>query len=345
MEGHRRPEETFEHASAPMDIRHGILSADPASIFATGEINSGRHTILDACDGDGFLVSSPKDPSTFFLDDNDEAPTLGLGSSFEDTDFMGLGDNDFGHQDQFISHSREYSGSFPPIPEHGEFLNASGIDPSGGQDAGFAPEQFAMAQTTSPGGIMNHQQDDFGINYMQNGGLSPLKSSKGFHKVASMPNFRMKPPAGRNLGDDGHGDGDASPLSDMARSSMPPKSFSTNDLSSLASNTYDVPHSQFLTAPHLRKGKGGRQPAMDPRMDPNIDPKKARRILANRLSAAKSKMKQKSAVENLKQKIQSLEVKRRSLEEEILSLRHKCDEEERIKAELVQALSKNKTYI
>ena len=29
---------------------------------------------------------------------------------------------------------------------------------------------------------------------------------------------------------------------------------------------YNVPHLPFLTPPHLRKGKGGRQPAADPRM-------------------------------------------------------------------------------
>lgn len=52
-----------------------------------------------------------------------------------------------------------------------------------------------------------------------------------------------------------------------------------------------------LSLPNKRKGKGGRQPAMDPRLDPNVDPKRAKRILANRLSAARSKMKQKSHVE------------------------------------------------
>ena len=53
----------------------------------------------------------------------------------------------------------------------------------------------------------------------------------------------------------------------------------------------------YLSPRNKRKGKGGRQPAMDPRLDPNVDPKKAKRILANRLSAARSKMKQKSHVE------------------------------------------------
>ncbi len=55
-------------------------------------------------------------------------------------------------------------------------------------------------------------------------------------------------------------------------------------------------HAQYLMPAHLRKGKGGRQPAMDPRRDPRVDTKKARRILANRLSAARSKMRQKTAV-------------------------------------------------
>ena len=53
----------------------------------------------------------------------------------------------------------------------------------------------------------------------------------------------------------------------------------------------------WLSMPNKRKGKGGRQPAMDPRLDPNVDPKRAKRILANRVSAARSKMKQKSHVE------------------------------------------------
>lgn len=29
---------------------------------------------------------------------------------------------------------------------------------------------------------------------------------------------------------------------------------------------YNVPHLPFLTPPHLRKGRGGRQPAIDPRL-------------------------------------------------------------------------------
>lgn len=73
------------------------------------------------------------------------------------------------------------------------------------------------------------------------------------------------------------------------------------------------PHMTYLTPLHLRKGKGGRQPATDPRMDPRIDPKKARRILANRLSAAKSKLKQKSAAEALRQRLDALHAQRNEL--------------------------------
>ena len=48
------------------------------------------------------------------------------------------------------------------------------------------------------------------------------------------------------------------------------------------------------------RGKGGRTPASDPRLDPSIDPKKAKRILANRISAARSKIRQKVVMETLK---------------------------------------------
>lgn len=48
-------------------------------------------------------------------------------------------------------------------------------------------------------------------------------------------------------------------------------------------------------SPPKRKGKGGRQRAPAP--DASVDPKRARRIMANRASAAKSKEKQKRKVE------------------------------------------------
>ena len=55
----------------------------------------------------------------------------------------------------------------------------------------------------------------------------------------------------------------------------------------------------LLFRPNKKKGKGGRQPAKDPRLDPNMDPRKAKRIVANRESAARSKQKQKRHVESL----------------------------------------------
>ena len=59
----------------------------------------------------------------------------------------------------------------------------------------------------------------------------------------------------------------------------------------------EVAHRAFLVPPHKKRGKGGRQPASDPRLDPNIDERRAKRILANRLSAARSKMKQKNQMD------------------------------------------------
>ena len=48
-------------------------------------------------------------------------------------------------------------------------------------------------------------------------------------------------------------------------------------------------------SPPRRKGKGGRQRAPAP--DASVDPKRAKRIMANRASAAKSKQKQKEKVQ------------------------------------------------
>ena len=50
-----------------------------------------------------------------------------------------------------------------------------------------------------------------------------------------------------------------------------------------------------LVSPPKRRGKGGRQRAPPP--DASMDAKKAKRILANRISAAKSKEKQKRKIE------------------------------------------------
>ena len=59
----------------------------------------------------------------------------------------------------------------------------------------------------------------------------------------------------------------------------------------------EVAHRAFLVPAHKKRGKGGRQPAADPRLDPSIDARRAKRILANRLSAARSKMKQKNQMD------------------------------------------------
>ena len=299
--------------------RIGTMQTHPVPISSfQNEYDLREHAILDACDGEGLMVS-PKDPSTFFLDDDDDGPAIGLGNSFEDTKYLDIeNDEDDYARDDFIS--REFSGGFPPIPEDSEY--GTGVVPDD-----FGREQLSMAQMPFLG-----DQDDFaiGFNALKN---QPRKSSKGFHKVASMPNFSME----NSLIEDDEGQVKAS------AASLLPKSFSTNDLSSLSSQKYDVPHSQFLTAPHMRKGKGGRQPKIDPRMDPNIDPKKARRILANRLSAAKSKLKQKTALDKLKQRIQGLEAKKESLEQEIMMMRTKSAEEVEKRSHLQDILKQLQT--
>lgn len=66
-----------------------------------------------------------------------------------------------------------------------------------------------------------------------------------------------------------------------------------------------------------RKGKGGRQPAMDPRLDPAMDPKKAKRILANRQSAARSKMKQRAMLDTLKVQKHYMQMQRDATKQEI----------------------------
>ncbi len=87
--------------------------------------------------------------------------------------------------------------------------------------------------------------------------------------------------------------------------------------------TTTLPHAQFLTAPHMRTGRGGRKPSVDPRMDPSIDPKKAKRILANRLSAAKSTLKKKIRAELLGTRIDDLLRARHGLEAEVAELEMK----------------------
>lgn len=75
-----------------------------------------------------------------------------------------------------------------------------------------------------------------------------------------------------------------------------------------------------------KRGKGGRNPALDARLDPNIDPKKAARIMANRLSAARSKMRRKmmSHTEGLQSKLVLLESQKHRLEREVERLDKLC---------------------
>jgi len=85
----------------------------------------------------------------------------------------------------------------------------------------------------------------------------------------------------------------------------------------------------LLFRPNKKKGKGGRQPAKDPRLDPNMDPRKAKRIVANRKSAARSKQKQKRHVESLQLQHDTLMIQmllcgreKEKLENEIDALEH-----------------------
>ncbi|KDD74262.1 hypothetical protein H632_c1450p1 [Helicosporidium sp. ATCC 50920] len=79
---------------------------------------------------------------------------------------------------------------------------------------------------------------------------------------------------------------------------------------------------KYLTPLSERKGKGGRQPAADPRNNPAIDPKKAQRIINNRISAAKSKIKQKQLAQTLRKRLECL---------------HKQRQEANVKVDLVKA--------
>lgn len=102
--------------------------------------------------------------------------------------------------------------------------------------------------------------------------------------------------------------------------------------------TTTLPHAQFLTAPHMRTGRGGRKPSVDPRMDPNIDPKKAKRILANRLSAAKSTLKKKVRAELLGSRIEKLLRERDGLEVEVAELEMRFTAALQVNAQLMDRM-------
>ena len=89
------------------------------------------------------------------------------------------------------------------------------------------------------------------------------------------------------------------------------------------------------------KGKrNARKTAPDPRLDPSICPKKAKRIIANRASAARSKAKQKKHLENLKTMHQTLFVQKNSIQQEIDSIQSDARRVERENQSLIERLNK-----
>ena len=65
------------------------------------------------------------------------------------------------------------------------------------------------------------------------------------------------------------------------------------------------------------KKKSCRKTAPDPRLDPTIDPKRAKRIVANRESAARSKTKQKQHLEYLKNTHKELVAQKLAIQQQI----------------------------
>lgn len=313
---------------------HSAPNTAPIYISSRDTMHPRAGAMLDACDTGQGMYASPTDPQTFFLhedDEDDDAPVMTIEAG---RNLILENDENDQERERSQSLSRGFSrgshgsmGSFPPIPEDYVPLNG---------DEDYTSERFAMveAEMLARGAAGVPQLDDFSVRYGGPGqGIGQGVGGLGrgmVPRVASMPNFSVG--MGRVTSSESLEEMVASPSergptaftssrgeAEVGRSRRVPKSFSTNDLSSLVMK-YDVPHAQFLTAPSLRKGKGGRQPKMDPRMDPNIDPKKAKRILANRLSAAKSKLKQKTVMDGLKVKIQGLEQNKVDLEREIAHL-------------------------
>jgi hypothetical protein len=264
---------------------------------------------IDPYDGGTFpSTAGAVDPNDFFLDNSDDEDA-GIDRNGGNLPIIG---SHAGGNNHKTSRANSWE-LFPTIPEH------STLDPSGSEG-----DLSLLGLGTSYSSL----DEDFLLeNELQRGFRLPGgHGRKGFPRVSSMPAIGNTSAEMNDLHIDMVPTEDAS--FSTSPSTLPVKSYSTNDLSSLAAQAFDVPHSQYLTAPHLRKGKGGRQPAQDPRMDPNIDPKKAKRILANRLSAAKSKMKQKTALEVLRHKVQTLEIRKSELLKELQALKELCEAEE-----------------
>lgn len=98
----------------------------------------------------------------------------------------------------------------------------------------------------------------------------------------------------------------------------------------------DLP--QVLSQVSQLRGRGGRQPASDPRLDPKIDPKRAQRIVANRQSAARSKMRQKNRHDVLKHHQVVLTQRHELLESEIQRLEDECQRLEEENQEMEKVL-------
>lgn len=75
-------------------------------------------------------------------------------------------------------------------------------------------------------------------------------------------------------------------------------------------------------------------------MDPNIDPKKAKRILANRLSAAKSTLKKKIRAELVGARIENLLRERRGLEAEVVGLEMRFTAALQANAQLIEMMGR-----
>lgn len=88
-----------------------------------------------------------------------------------------------------------------------------------------------------------------------------------------------------------------------------------------------------------RRGKGGRQPAINPFLDPAVDPKRAKRVLANRLSAARSKARQRSLLQNLLETYEQLCQKKEMSEEHKQKLMLMCSELEQANQQFEKAIA------
>jgi len=171
-------------------------------------------------------------------------------------------------------------GALNPMPVVGLSGLLPGMNPPSGSSQGYAAVQQRQQQ-----GI---QQGISGSQYLPTSGIMQLPNSFGMSTASS---FNVLP----------------SSASFDTFSQMTPKSFGSEPLPRPASMPALMgggpvqfePGTGMPQAPQRRKGRGGRTAAMDPRLDPSIDPKRAKRILANRLSAARSKNKQRGHLDIL----------------------------------------------